>query len=67
MNSLPPHVWISLQRLGMNSYRMPTKEDLKTQYRQLALQHHPDRGGNAEKMKTINSAYKSVERWITKG
>jgi hypothetical protein len=28
---------------------------IETGYRQLALAHHPDRGGNAEAMKTLNN------------
>lgn len=31
--------------------------EIKTAYRKLALTHHPDRGGDAEKMKEINLAY----------
>jgi curved DNA-binding protein CbpA len=34
-----------------------TLEELKTQYRKLAFQHHPDRGGNPEAMKAINNEY----------
>ncbi|MGI2906161.1 hypothetical protein [Tolypothrix sp. VBCCA 56010] len=34
-----------------------TVEDIKTLYRNLAMQHHPDRGGNEEVMKEINRQY----------
>jgi curved DNA-binding protein CbpA len=34
-----------------------TLEELKKEYRRLAFQHHPDRGGNAEIMKEINAEY----------
>lgn len=34
-----------------------TVEELKKEYRRLAMLHHPDRGGNAETMKEINNAY----------
>lgn len=37
---------------------------LKSRYHQLALQHHPDRGGSAEKMKRINSAYRVALQWL---
>jgi DnaJ-class molecular chaperone len=30
------------------------ESDIKRAYRKLALQHHPDRGGNAEKFKAIS-------------
>lgn len=34
-----------------------TLEELKTQYRRLAMQYHPDRGGTDEAMKAINNEY----------
>lgn len=34
-----------------------TAEELKKQYRKLAMQHHPDLGGNEDDMKEINSEY----------
>jgi len=34
-----------------------TLEELKAQYRKLAMQHHPDRGGDIEAMKAINNEY----------
>ena len=35
-------------------------EDLKTQYRALALENHPDAGGDTETMKAINNEYDSI-------
>lgn len=32
-------------------------EDVKKQYRELAMKHHPDRGGSDEAMKAINAEY----------
>lgn len=32
-------------------------EEIKKAYRKLALEHHPDRGGNQEKFKLLNEAY----------
>jgi len=37
-----------------------TYEELKKLYFKLAMQHHPDRGGNAEVMKAINAEYDVV-------
>ncbi|MDR0325403.1 MAG: molecular chaperone DnaJ [Oscillospiraceae bacterium] len=34
-----------------------TLEDLKSQYRKLAFEHHPDRGGSEDAMKQINNEY----------
>ena len=44
----------------MNNFFKPvpeTLEELKSMYRQLAMTHHPDRGGNSETMKVINAEY----------
>ena len=37
-----------------------TLEDLKKEYRELALKHHPDRGGNTETMKAVNNEYDTL-------
>lgn len=37
-----------------------TLEELKKQYKKLALEHHPDRGGNTKDMQEINSEYDSL-------
>jgi len=34
-----------------------TLEELKAQYRKLAMQHHPDNGGDVEIMKAVNNQY----------
>ena len=34
-----------------------TLEELKAQYRKLAFQHNPDRGGNLDTMKAVNAEY----------
>lgn len=34
-----------------------TLEDLKKQYKRLALKHHPDLGGNTQEMQEINTEY----------
>jgi molecular chaperone DnaJ len=34
-----------------------TAEDVKNAFRRLAMEHHPDRGGDAEKFKEVSEAY----------
>jgi len=35
---------------------------IKTQHRRLAMQHHPDRGGDAERLQAINAAMDTLAR-----
>lgn len=44
---------------------LPTIADLKSaqaRYRQLAFEHHPDRGGSAERMAEINRAWEEAQQ-----
>lgn len=38
-----------------------SQEELKTTYRQLVKQHHPDQGGDAERFMEIQAAYELLE------
>jgi DnaJ domain len=51
-----------LQVLGL-AYGVPILE-IKKRYRLLAREHHPDAGGDAERMKLINAAYSDLRRII---
>ena len=42
-------------------------EELKKEYRRLAFQNHPDRGGDVETMKTINAEYEQMVKKIEAG
>lgn len=44
-----------------------TLEQVKATYKQLALQHHPDRGGDTATMQAINSEYAYASACILKG
>ena len=38
-----------------------TPQEIKTAYRKLAIQHHPDQGGDAEKFKQVAEAYEVLK------
>jgi hypothetical protein len=38
--------------------REATREEIERRYKRLAQQHHPDRGGDEEEMKTLNEAWR---------
>jgi DnaJ-class molecular chaperone len=38
-----------------------TEDELKKAYRKLAMEHHPDKGGDASKFSNINSAYETLK------
>jgi hypothetical protein len=38
-----------------------SKAEAKAKFRDLARQHHPDRGGNVEKMKKINAEWEAAQ------
>jgi len=37
-----------------------TQEDIKKNYRKLAMEHHPDKGGSEDKFKKISEAYETL-------
>ncbi len=50
--------------LGFGPAEVITPEILKARFRKLALKHHPDRGGSADRMKVISAANDTLERWL---
>jgi len=44
--------------------KLISREDIKIQYRFLAKKNHPDKGGNAEKMEQLNTAYTLLMKYI---
>lgn len=47
--------------------RFSSVEELKKEYRRLAMLHHPDRGGDLETMKRINSEYEVMFNRLNNG
>lgn len=43
-----------------------TLDELKKEYRRLAFANHPDRGGDVETMKAINSEYEAMHEILKK-
>lgn len=39
-----------------------TWKEIKTRYRQLAMSHHPDRGGDTSELQKINEAYETLKK-----
>lgn len=46
--------------LGLSNFASP--DEIKKAYRSLALTHHPDRGGDEERMKLINAAHEILSK-----
>lgn len=44
----------------LNINKNATTDEIKKQYKKLALKHHPDRGGNPEMFKKISEAYQTL-------
>ena len=44
--------------LGVN--RNSSEDEIKKQYRKLAMKYHPDKGGDTEKFKEVNDAYDKI-------
>ena len=47
------------QQLGVNKNASPS--EIKQAFKSLAMQHHPDRGGNATTFQKINNAYETLK------
>mgnify|MGYP000164755386 CR=1 FL=1 len=46
------------ETLGVNE--TATQEEIKKSYRKLAVEHHPDKGGDENKFKKISEAYDTI-------
>ena len=46
--------------LGVSPY--DSNETIRSRYRELALERHPDRGGSVEAMRELNAAYEQVQQ-----
>lgn len=48
----------ALKIFGFSETAIPQKDEIRKRYRILSLKHHPDKGGDSEKFKMINFAYR---------
>ncbi len=48
----------------LNLLSKSSMDDLKREYRELSLRHHPDRGGDPEEFARINKAYTIVKEYM---
>jgi hypothetical protein len=54
----------ALELFELNDSQQPLDlATIKHRYRQLVSQHHPDRGGNTERLQSINKAMEILERY----
>lgn len=56
--ALPKAAWQSILELGPN----PSRQDIEANFRRLAMQHHPDRGGDNGRMAELNRAREEALR-----
>lgn len=63
----PPDLHQHLGFLGV-SKNAKTKKEVTQKYRDLAMKHHPDRGGDSQKMKDVNEAFDTIKKsdWFDK-
>lgn len=60
----PQDLLESLSFLGMSM--IPDLQSLKTAYRKLSKEMHPDIGGNAGDFVNLNTCYQKIEQYITR-
>lgn len=60
---LPPAPWRSVLQLGPNA----TRQDVETSFRRLAMERHPDRGGDDAAMAELNNARRQALQEIGGG
>ncbi|USE37174.1 J domain-containing protein [Endozoicomonas sp. SCSIO W0465] len=51
--------------LGLDRESEPGSNELKKAYRRLALQHHPDKGGDVEKFQALDAAYNRLIKYFS--
>jgi curved DNA-binding protein CbpA len=50
---------VLLRQLGLTTEATPG--DVKRAYRALALEHHPDRGGDPEEFRRVTNVYRALQ------
>jgi len=57
----------TLIKMALETMELPVmigKEELKQRYRELSNIHHPDKGGDEDRMVEINSAYRVLKSYM---
>ena len=54
-----------LQTLELNTNKTITQADVKSAWKTMAKRHHPDKGGDAQKMSQINAAWDALKNLTT--
>lgn len=61
---IPQDIKDALVLLCLPISSLPSEDEIKSQYKKLALKYHPDLGGDIERMKKINNANDVVRKFI---
>lgn len=62
--AIPHEVRVALITLGLPDDKRPDEADLKKRHHELVKRHHPDRGGDLQRMQKINAAHDQVVKWL---
>lgn len=62
MSKVVEAIHSALDTLGVPT--LVSMKDIQSRYRYLATTHHPDAGGEGERMREINHAYEILKRYV---
>lgn len=65
LEALPAPAALAPCLVALGFERMPTEEDLKAKYRDLARRHHPDAGGSEASFRSLKANYEDALLIVT--